>query len=42
MAKKQLSNYKFYPGVIPPAYDEFPNAVALITANKNYIIEETA
>ena len=40
MAKKQLSNYKFYPGVIPPAYDEFPNAVALITANKNYIIEE--
>jgi len=40
MAKKQLSNYKFYPGVIPPAYDEFPNAVALITANKTFVIEE--
>jgi hypothetical protein len=40
MAKKQLNNYKFYPGVIPPAYGQYPNAVALITANKNYIIEE--
>ena len=40
MAKKQLSNYKFYPGVIPPAYNQFPNAVALITANKTFVIEE--
>ena len=40
MAKKQLSNYKFFPGVVPPAYGQYPNAVALITANKNYIIEE--
>lgn len=40
MAKKQLSNYKFFPGVVPPAYNQYPNAVALITANKDYIIEE--
>ena len=40
MAKKQLSNYKFYPGVIPPVYNEFPIAVALLEANKNYIIAE--
>jgi hypothetical protein len=40
MAKKQLSNYKFFPGVVPPAYGQYPNAVALITANKNFIIEE--
>jgi hypothetical protein len=40
MAKKQLSNYKFFPGVVPPTYGQYPNAVALITANKNYIIEE--
>jgi hypothetical protein len=40
MAKKQLSNYKFFPGVVPPAYNQYPNAVALITANKNYVIQE--
>ena len=40
MAKKQLSNYKFFPGVVPPAYGQYPNAVALITSNKNFIIEE--
>ena len=40
MAKKQLSNYKFFPGVVPPAYSQYPNAVALIAANKNYVIEE--
>jgi len=40
MAKKQLNNYKFYPGVIPPAYNEFPNAVALLTANRDYIVQE--
>ena len=40
MAKKQLSNYKFFPGVVPPAYGQYPNAVALITANKNFVIQE--
>jgi hypothetical protein len=40
MAKKQLSNYKFFPGVVPPAYGQFPKAVALLTANRNFIIEE--
>ncbi len=40
MAKKQLSNYKFFPGVVPPAYGQYPNAVALITANKDFVIEE--
>ena len=40
MSKKQLSNYKFYPGVIPPAYNEFPNTVALLTSNKDYIVSE--
>ena len=40
MAKKQISNYKFFPGVIPPAFDQYPDAVALITANKNYIVQE--
>ena len=40
MSKKQLSNYKFYPGVIPPAYNQFPATVNLITANKDYIIAE--
>ena len=40
MSKKQLSNYKFYPGVIPPEYDQYPNTVALLTANKDYIVGE--
>ena len=40
MAKKQLSNYKFFPGVVPPAYGQYPNAVALIAANKDFVIEE--
>ena len=40
MAKKQISNYKFFPGVVPPAYDAFPNTVSLLEANKSYIIEE--
>ena len=34
MAKKQISNYKFFPGVVPPAFDQYPDAVALIDANK--------
>jgi len=40
MAKKQISNYKFFPGVVPPTPNQYPNAVALLEANKNYIIEE--
>ena len=42
MAKKQLSTYKFYPGIIPPAYNQYPNAVALITANKTFLIDEVS
>jgi hypothetical protein len=40
MAKKQISNYKFFPGVVPPAYNQFPDTVALLEANKDYIISE--
>ena len=40
MAKKQISTYKFVPGVIPPAYNQYSNAVALLTANKTFLIEE--
>jgi len=40
MAKKQISNYKFFPGVVPPLYNQFAKTVALITANKDFIIEE--
>ena len=40
MAKKQISTYKFVPGVIPPAYGQYPNAVALLAANKTFLIEE--
>ncbi len=40
MAKKQISNYKFYPGVIPPVYDLYPNTLTILSANKNFIIDE--
>lgn len=40
MAKKQIQNYKFFPGVVPPAYGAYNNAVALLLANKDFIIEE--
>jgi hypothetical protein len=40
MAKKQISTYKFVPGAIPPAYGQYPNAVALLEANKTFLIEE--
>ena len=40
MAKKQISNFKFFPGVIPPAFDQYPDAVALIEANKTYVVQE--
>jgi hypothetical protein len=42
MSKKQISNYKFVPGVIPPAFDQYTNAVALIAANRDYIINEVS
>jgi hypothetical protein len=40
MAKKQISTYKYIPGAIPPAYGQYPNAVALLTANKTFLQEE--
>ena len=40
MAKKQISNYKFVPGAIPPAYGQYPKTVALLLANKSFLIEE--
>ena len=40
MSKKQITNYKFSPGVIPPAYNQYPNTVALLNANKAFLIAE--
>jgi hypothetical protein len=40
MAKKQIKDYRFVPAVVPQPYDQYPNTVALLTANKDYIIEE--
>jgi hypothetical protein len=40
MAKKQLSTYKYFPGAFSPTYGQYPNAVALLTANKNFLQEE--
>jgi len=40
MAKKQISTYKFIPGVPPPAYGQYPKAVALLTANEIFLQEE--
>ena len=42
MAKKQISTYKFYPGNIPPVYNQYPNAVALLEANKTFLVKELA
>jgi hypothetical protein len=42
MAKKQLKDYKFFPGIIPPAYGEYPTTVDLLTANKSFIVAEMA
>ena len=41
MGKKQIKDYKFVPGLIPPDANQYPNAVNLITANKEYIVETT-
>ena len=40
MAKKQISTYKYIPGAIAPTYGQYPNAVALLTANKTFLQEE--
>ena len=40
MAKKQISTYKFTPGAVPPAYNQFSNAVSLLVANRAFLLEE--
>ena len=40
MSKKQITNYKFSPGVIPPAYGQYPRTVALLTANRAFLLAE--
>ncbi len=40
MAKKQILNYKFYPGTVLPDINQFPNTVALLELNKKFLIEE--
>jgi len=40
MAKKQLKDYKFVPAVQPQPYNAYPKAVALLEANKDFIIAE--
>ena len=39
MAKKQIKNYVFEPGISKNA-NLYPNAVALLTANKAFIIAQ--
>jgi hypothetical protein len=41
MSKKQITNYKFFPGVIPPAYNQYPKTVALLIANRAFLVAET-
>jgi hypothetical protein len=41
MAKKQLKDYKFVPGNVVPDTALYPNATALLNANKKFIQEET-
>ena len=41
MAKKQISNYKFSPGIVVPDVNQYTNTVALLEINKKFIIEET-
>ena len=40
MAKKQISTYKFVPGIVVPDTNLYPNTYALIEANKKFIQEE--
>jgi hypothetical protein len=41
MAKKQLKEYRFVPAAAPQPYGQYPNTVALLEANKDYILAET-
>jgi len=41
MAKKQISNYKFVPGIVVPDTNLYPNATTLLELNKKFIQEET-
>jgi hypothetical protein len=36
MAKKQILNYKFSPGIVLPDTNQYPNTYALLDANKLY------
>ena len=40
MSKKQISTYKFVPGLVPPAYGQYPNTVALLEANRDFLVAE--
>ena len=40
MAKKQISTYKFVPGIIVPDVNLYPNTYALLELNKKFIQEE--
>ena len=40
MSKKQISTYKFVPGLVPPAYGQYPNTVALLEANRDFLVQE--
>ena len=40
MSKKQITSYKFSPGVIPPAYGQYPQTVELLTSNRAFLIAE--
>ena len=40
MAKKQITNYKFTPGAIAQAYNQYPKTVALLLANRSFLIAE--
>jgi hypothetical protein len=40
MAKKQISTYKFVPGVVVPDVNLYPNTHALLELNKKFIQEE--
>jgi hypothetical protein len=41
MSKKQISNYKFVPGAIPLAYNQYPKTVSLLTNNRAFLVAET-
>ncbi len=41
MAKKQITNYKFVPGIVVPDTNLYPNTHAILDANKKFVLEET-